>query len=187
MLATIIAVTWSGLLRHGARPLYYQIWISAAALVVIGLVVSLLLPIAERLICKQPRLAGLQPTLRSALAILGSPLAAARVILYSCIIHGCSIMAMVVLTAGQGASLSLFDALIFVPPIMLAAALPVSLAGWGVREGAAVVLLGEAGINSAQALATSIAFGIISLVPVLIGCMSLMRSPSGPVRSPGHD
>jgi hypothetical protein len=68
----------------------------------------------------------------------------------------------------------LADAAVLVPPILLAAALPVSLAGWGIREGVAVVLLAQVGISSAQALAISIAFGVTALVPGLIGGISFV-------------
>ena len=53
---------------------------------------------------------------------------------------------------------------VLVPIIMLMSMLPVSIAGWGLREGAAVVLLGEAGINPADALLLSVLFGLISLL-----------------------
>jgi glycosyltransferase 2 family protein len=40
------------------------------------------------------------------------------------------------------------------------AMLPISLAGWGVREGAAVVAFGALGLPADQALAASITFGL---------------------------
>jgi glycosyltransferase 2 family protein len=50
---------------------------------------------------------------------------------------------------------------LLVPAIMEIAMLPISLAGWGVREGAAVVAFGAFGLPAAQALGASIAFGLI--------------------------
>lgn len=58
-----------------------------------------------------------------------------------------------------------------VPPVVLLSTLPISLAGWGVREGAAVFMFGLAGIASGDALALSIAFGLAQIaigVPGLI-------------------
>ena len=45
---------------------------------------------------------------------------------------------------------------IVVPPILLASVLPISVAGFGVREGAFVVLLGEFGVSSADATLLSL-------------------------------
>ncbi len=45
---------------------------------------------------------------------------------------------------------------VVVPPALLAALLPISLAGFGVREGAFVVLLGEFGVSSADATLLSL-------------------------------
>jgi hypothetical protein len=50
---------------------------------------------------------------------------------------------------------------LLVPAILEIAMLPISLAGWGVREGAAVVAFGAIGLPAAQALGVSIAFGLI--------------------------
>jgi glycosyltransferase 2 family protein len=58
-----------------------------------------------------------------------------------------------------------------VPPVVLLSTLPISLAGWGVREGASVYVFGLAGIASGDALALSIAFGLAQIaigVPGLI-------------------
>jgi glycosyltransferase 2 family protein len=69
---------------------------------------------------------------------------------------------------------------VVVPPVLLAALLPISLAGFGVREGAFVVLLAEFGISSADATLLSVlsvvAVTIASLpggVAIAVGPMSL--------------
>lgn len=67
------------------------------------------------------------------------------------------------------ASNSLIDFLMIIPAIVLLMVLPISLAGWGVREGA-MVLLGECiGLMRGQALAISIIFGLILIVTSLPG------------------
>jgi uncharacterized membrane protein YbhN (UPF0104 family) len=63
--------------------------------------------------------------------------------------------------------LATIDAAVLVPMIMLASVIPISIAGWGVRESAAVVLLSWVGIASFDALSLSILYGIITLV---VGC-----------------
>jgi glycosyltransferase 2 family protein len=58
----------------------------------------------------------------------------------------------------EGLGLDLDPAIlaIVVPPVLLASLLPISLAGFGVREGAFVVLLAEFGISSADATLLSL-------------------------------
>jgi uncharacterized protein (TIRG00374 family) len=54
-------------------------------------------------------------------------------------------------------------------PVTLMTLLPVSLAGWGVREGALIAILGAIGITSTDALPLSLAFGAIMLIASLPG------------------
>lgn len=58
---------------------------------------------------------------------------------------------------------------ILVPPVLLLTTLPISLAGWGVREAAMVVAFGYVNINAADALLLSIAFGCIVMAVGLPG------------------
>ena len=58
--------------------------------------------------------------------------------------------------------------------VMLAASLPISLAGWGVRELSAVLALGAVGVPSAGALLVAVLIGVVSLVVVgLLAATSL--------------
>jgi len=65
-----------------------------------------------------------------------------------------------------------------VPPVTLIQLLPVSLAGWGVRETALVVALGSFGVPAEAALATSILLGL---------CMILAGLPGGLIWLAGWD
>jgi hypothetical protein len=65
---------------------------------------------------------------------------------------------------GINVNLRFIDALILIPLIMLISMLPVSLAGWGLRESAMVVGLGLVGIADVDALAISVAFGLAQIV-----------------------
>jgi glycosyltransferase 2 family protein len=60
-------------------------------------------------------------------------------------------------------------ALAVVPPVILMASLPVSYAGWGVREGAMVFALGFLGVRPEAAVAVSLMFGMVSLAASLPG------------------
>ncbi|MBX6320911.1 MAG: flippase-like domain-containing protein [Rhodospirillaceae bacterium] len=68
-----------------------------------------------------------------------------------------------------GVGLALTDCLLLVPPVVLASALPLSFAGWGVREVSVVGLFGAAGIAPEDALVLSVAFGATVAAAGLIG------------------
>jgi len=59
--------------------------------------------------------------------------------------------------------------LILIPPVMLISMIPVSIGGWGIREGAMVVAFGYAGIEPSQALAVSVLLGATTLAVAIVG------------------
>lgn len=65
--------------------------------------------------------------------------------------------------------LNLTDCLLLVPLVMLVAMVPISVAGWGVREGAMVVAFGFIGIAPSDAFLLSLLFGLTLLVASLPG------------------
>jgi hypothetical protein len=93
-------------------------------------------------------------------------------------IHGMTLGAFAVLSAGlQPGSDLWWQAVLVAPGVMLAAALPVSLAGWGVREGAMVIALGLFGVPTREALALSIAYGLMLLVTGALGALCWATLP----------
>ncbi len=68
-----------------------------------------------------------------------------------------------------GLPLTLADCLLLVPPVVLAMAVPLSFAGWGVREVSVVGLFGAVGVPPADALVLSVAFGAAGAIAGLIG------------------
>lgn len=61
------------------------------------------------------------------------------------------------------------DYLVVIPAVILVSSLPITIAGWGVREGAMVVGLGLAGIPADLALAVSLLFGGLLILVGLLG------------------
>ena len=87
---------------------------------------------------------------------------------------------------GMQIDLDLGSALVVVPAVMLVSMAPVSFAGWGVREGAMIVGLGLAGIVAADALALSVAFGLLQLALGLPGgALWLTRRAATPAAAAG--
>ena len=109
---------------------------------------------------------------------VASPGVAFAQIAYSAATTVCILGAFACCATAVGAPLSLVAIGAVVPLVLLAMVLPISIGGWGVREGAAVALLPIAGLTSAQALATSIAFGIVAIIAAVPGFAAVWFSRS---------
>lgn len=69
--------------------------------------------------------------------------------------------------------------------VMLVAALPISLAGWGVREFSAVLALSAVGVSPAAALLTAALIGIAALIAVVpLAGLALTGRPVAPTPPP---
>ena len=90
-------------------------------------------------------------------------------ILLSLLIHLIFIFAVWLLAIGMGLNISLFGMLLVVPITNLLMALPISIAGWGVREGVMIAGLGYLNVSAEAAFALSILYGILMLVVSLPG------------------
>ena len=75
-----------------------------------------------------------------------------------------------------GAPLSITAATAIIPLILFTMLLPVTVSGWGLREGAAAALFPLAGLTAAEGLAASVAFGVVLLVIALPG-IAFLRTP----------
>lgn len=93
------------------------------------------------------------------------------------LIHLVTAAACYALARGVGAQLSVVDAAILIPPVILLTAVPISISGWGVREGAMVACLGLAGVPSEEALSVSILLGAVSVIIGLAGGVIWLTSP----------
>lgn len=93
------------------------------------------------------------------------------------LIHLVTAAACYALARGVGAQLSMADAGVLIPPVVLLTAVPISISGWGVREGAMVACLGLAGVPSEQALSVSLLLGAISVIIGLVGGAIWLASP----------
>ena len=74
-----------------------------------------------------------------------------------------------------------------IPMVLLAMAIPLSLAGWGIREGAAALVWLAAGLDPAEGVAAAVAYGVVVLLSSLPGALIMLhirvRPPS---RNPPH-
>ncbi len=63
--------------------------------------------------------------------------------------------------------------LALVPPVLVAMLVPLSVAGWGIREGTAALVWGLVGLPPAQGVAVSMAYGLLVLLASLPGLLWL--------------
>ena len=66
-----------------------------------------------------------------------------------------------------GLPMGLLDYFLLVPLVFLVALLPISFAGWGLRETGAVGLFGLAAVPAEAALLLSVLFGLLQLVSAI--------------------
>lgn len=98
-----------------------------------------------------------------------APGAAAFSLGLSLAVHFGSAMIVFVLALGMEIEISVLECVILVPPVILISVLPISMAGWGIREGAMITALGFAGITPADALVLSLAIGLVILITSIPG------------------
>ena len=86
-----------------------------------------------------------------------------------------------VMAVALGLALTLIEVLVLFPPVFLFSLLPISIGGWGVREGAMVTVLGLVAVEPVSAVALSVLFGGMTVVSSLPGGIIWLvhRSNSG--------
>lgn len=95
-------------------------------------------------------------------------------------IHGASAASIWVLASGSGVEITYAQVLGFLPIVILVLLLPISIAGWGVREGVVVTLFALLGIPAATAVAVSVLWGAcIASAALLAGVTWALTRPAG--------
>lgn len=83
----------------------------------------------------------------------------------SLLIQVLNVVVIFVLARALSVEISFVQCLALVPPVLFLSLMPISFAGWGVREGAMIVAFGLADVPAHQSLALSICYGL-SLVAI---------------------
>jgi uncharacterized membrane protein YbhN (UPF0104 family) len=177
-LALLIGLAWP--ILHGLIP-EQKIRAGFALIVILGFVgagVFLLLPLFSGALERLPIVADLIRLSRSAhgLVLKITVLELLAISLASQAVTG---LVFWCLAEGLGLDLSFVHAVVLVPAALLVTLIPISVAGWGLREGTIVGLLSFAHVPAEGALALSILFGLLCLcVSVSGGLLWLMSSPA---------
>jgi uncharacterized membrane protein YbhN (UPF0104 family) len=100
----------------------------------------------------------------------------------SVLVHALTIVSMWTAAKSVGASLGFVAAFSIIPPVILISTIPVSIAGWGVRESAMIAAFSYAGLAHGDGLLVSLIFGgasfAVGAVGGLIWIASSERTPS---------
>lgn len=92
------------------------------------------------------------------------------------LIHLFSIINIYFVGKSVGLEYDLLTIAVIVPPVILLTLIPVSLAGWGIREGAMIGLFGLIGAAATDVLSMSILYGIILIVASLPGLYTFLHT-----------
>jgi len=92
----------------------------------------------------------------------------------------------VVAARAVGSDAPTWTLLPLIAPILMTMLLPVSVAGWGLREGAAAALWSVAGLTPEAGVAVSVTYGLMTLVSTLPGAVVLIGSVARSPDRRGH-
>ncbi|MBL4693246.1 MAG: flippase-like domain-containing protein [Magnetovibrio sp.] len=99
------------------------------------------------------------------------PFTASSLMGWSVLGHINLVLVVYVLFKSVDAEVSLVNCMLLFPPVLLAQVVPISIAGWGVREGAMVAVFALVGVGAEVALAVSILYGLVMILVSLPGAL----------------
>ena len=150
---------------------------SALLVVIAGFIAILFIDIFTRRFSSWRVMKGLTTLASDARQLLGSR-QGLGLVLFSVLIHILSIVVVGMLSSALSIKVDWIALTIIVPITTLLITIPLSIAGWGVREGVMVVGLGYVGIAPEEALALSILYGLLTLVVALPGMLAWLADPA---------
>ncbi len=118
---------------------------------------------------KSPLLAGLINFSKHLSAVLSNRRWGWRAILAGLLIHILRVVAIWVMATGLNIHVGLLDCMVLVPLALLVAMIPISIGGWGIREGAFLGAFSLIGVAPGAAVALSVTFGLSTLVTSIPG------------------
>ena len=98
-----------------------------------------------------------------------------KVFFLSIVLQVLSIGMIAIIARGLGQQLSFTALFVFVPVIMIATTLPISISGFGVREGAFVLLFGLVGVPPQESASISFLWFLSVAVTSLVGLVEYIR------------
>ncbi len=106
---------------------------------------------------------------RSAWMVLFTPRTMAPIAALLLIPHALDILVVWLYVLAIGSEATLWQLALVFPPAILVSAVPVSIAGWGLREGAVVLGFSVLGLPATEAVAVSLLFGVSEILTGALG------------------
>jgi uncharacterized protein (TIRG00374 family) len=92
-----------------------------------------------------------------------------KILILGISVHLLTVLLGFILARGLGMEISFFSCLAVIPPALLISYVPISIAGWGVREASFVFAFSLIGVSVEAALLISLGIGIVVLLISLLG------------------
>ncbi len=89
------------------------------------------------------------------------------------------------LAVGLDVGVTLLECVVLTPPVILAMTLPISVGGWGVREGAMVATFSLVGVAAESALVLAVLYGLVTVAVNLPGGLVWLGAGRG-AEAPGR-
>ena len=115
-------------------------------------------------------------TARIARQIIVSPAALGPIGAYSLVNHILTVTAAWYLARSVGVPLEWTQALLLILPVFMIATIPLSIAGWGVRESSMIIAFGYAGLPESDGLIVSVLFGAAIFTVGVLGGITWILS-----------
>lgn len=90
--------------------------------------------------------------------------------------HLCAVIIMLLIAWALRIELSLIYGLLILPTVLLVSALPISFAGWGVREGSMIAVFALLGLTADDAVLLSVSYGLMTLATGMVGAFFWVTS-----------
>lgn len=155
-------------------------WAPAGVRVAAAMVAALLLALLIRVLAGLPASVSLAGRFRAdARRALLAPDALAPQLLTALLVVASYVGVFLVAARAVGIDTPLARLLPLVAPVLMTMLVPVTIAGWGIREAAAAALWGLVGLTPEDGAAISVAYGLLVLVSSAPGLAVLMRAVAG--------
>jgi uncharacterized membrane protein YbhN (UPF0104 family) len=176
MLTLGVLATAGSLFLIGAEA--FALFAGAAAGHVLKLCLTLAIAVPMASLALAPRLGRL--AVRLAGRLRPTP-GLAAIVLSTLALHATTLAAFVVLAHAIRPAVPIGDLTAASLIVMLAASLPIGIAGWGPREAAAVAILGMVGLEPGEAFAVAVVVGLLSTLVVGIHAPLLVATAGPPM------
>lgn len=156
-------------------PVPAPVVVALVGLLVAGVVIATVLARGAALPSQLPRLLRtVGDDLRRMLRVRG---ARVGIVLTSCLAVLGHVTVFLVAMSAAGVQVSLGRQVALALIVLLGAAFPASLAGWGPREGVAAWAFEAAGLGAAAGVSVAVLYGVLALVATLPGALLLVAPP----------